>query len=280
MKDNKYIVLQPVGLLTDQIRTIISFKILADYLDVSYYVYIQNWFDYFINDNLFTSINAAEWESFRSNSFKLDENYQHILSEDVITTVSLEDIYNGKYDKISVITSKDLGKVTESLVYKIPDYNDKYEKLFNSLVLADSLYNEVASIKNTLDLTNTIGIYIHRVFDDVALKHKDEYYQTSDEYFDDKIKNAGTKKIFLVSDSQEYLDKYSSLSNVIPYLVYDMPTTLKALWILRSLKETYLNSYTSLGRYGEIKINRKKINITTNEYLINYLISKFNFINT
>lgn len=274
-----FIALQPIDYLPDRIRTIISFSILANHLNVPFYVYFPEWTSLFINDNLFTLIDEDTWNTMRSNSIRLDENYKFMLTDQVETTVSLYDIYNGKYDAISVITSKDLGKVTENLAHVISDYDNKYNAIFQQLVPIASLEKQIESTLASFDTVNIAGVYIRRANLDTN-PYKEYYLETDDTYFDNTIKTtiSQSKTIFLVSDSQDYLNKYTQEygSSIIPYMANSLETTLIATWILRNIPEVYVNSYTSLGRFGTRTINDTTATIKGKPYLINYLISKFN----
>ena len=275
----KYIALQPIDYLPDRIRSIISFSILAKHLNVQFFVHFPEWSSLFVNDNLFTLIDESTWNSMRSNSLKLDETYKFMLTDQVETSVSLYDVYNGKYDAVTVITSKDLGKVNENLTDVISDYEDKYMTLFNNLTPISILERQVEQMLSSFDSTNITGVYIRRADLDNN-PYKEFYYETSDEYFDNIINTAVTqnKSVFLVTDSQDYINKYRQEygSSIIPHLTDSFETTLVGTWILRNIPEVYVNSYTSLGRFGSDRVSDTLTTIKAKPYLINYLMSKFN----
>ena len=152
-----FILLRPINGLCNRLRTIISFKILADYLKIPLYVYWSisngfdntNWNDIFINNNIFISINSNTWNYYRNITYHLDESYDinYIL-----------DNYNN-LNGISCISSLDLKYLFVNILKLIPNYNELYLNYFNSLQLIENLNSQVIDYIDKL-LKNIMNYFI------------------------------------------------------------------------------------------------------------------------
>ena len=111
-KLKKYFILKPVNGLANRLRVLFSYKVIADYLKLPFYVYWENSSGFddtdildLISNPTFNFVDKKTWESSRLESFKIDRKISNtsefIVDEKINKNTQTSILLNNSFSKIT-----------------------------------------------------------------------------------------------------------------------------------------------------------------------------------
>jgi hypothetical protein len=221
-KLKKYFILKPVNGLANRLRVLFSYKVIADYLKLPFYVYWENSSGFddtdildLISNPTFNFVDKKTWESSRLESFKIDRKISNtsefIVDEKINKNTQTSILLNNSFSKITgEVSNLPNWSFGSALQIKIPNHKQLYKSYLRTLEVSNKIKK---SAETTLGkfTENTIGIHIRcgDAMDERNNKHN--LYQTHTdntelmEYIRTHVGN-----VFLSTDDENVLSYFKS----------------------------------------------------------------------
>ncbi|RPG63795.1 MAG: hypothetical protein CBC02_009905 [Flavobacteriaceae bacterium TMED42] len=210
---------KPVNGLANRLRVVFSYKILADFLDIPYYLYWNDGIG-FDNTNLtelivcndFRFINKATWSNCTSESFSISDNISGLHDCDNKRNTYIKQLFSKEFKKITTIASNYLpwSFGNEVISSAIPNFKQEYIQLVSSIKptkeIAQLAYKTLSKFE-----TNNIGVHIRRG-DALSEKnvnhnmHNDGVVSCVIDYL-----KENPNQFFLCTDDENVNEKFKSL---------------------------------------------------------------------
>lgn len=220
---SKYFILKPINGLANRLRVLFSYKIIADYLKLPFYVYWtnSNGFDdtqltdlisvkdlEFINEDVWNENRPVSFQIDKritgTSEFKLDSSRQ--MKSELMSTL----LMNGTFTKITAeVSNLPNWSFNDALVSKIPNHKKLYKELVRSLSVSDKVKTES---QQTLKLFDNDVLGVHLRFGDAMdfrnPKHKMHTKNNLEKIIDTCKNHSG--KVFVSTDDQEVLEMFKN----------------------------------------------------------------------
>ena len=215
--------LKPINGLANRLRVLFSYKIIADYLKLPFYVYWteSDGFDETQLTNLisvsdFKFVDESEWCEHRPVSFQIDKRitgtseFKLDSSRQTKSELMATRMMNGTFTKITAeVSNLPNWSFNDALVNKIPNHKKLYKKLVRSLSVSDKVKTES---QQTLKLFDGDVLGVHLRFGDAMdfrnPKHKLHTKDNLKKIIDTCENHSG--KVFVSTDDQEVLNMFKN----------------------------------------------------------------------
>jgi hypothetical protein len=223
MKSSKYFICRPVNGLANRLRVLFSYKIIAEYLKLPFYVYWtkSNGFDDsqladLISVSDFEFVNESEWCEHRPVSFQIDKRItgtsEFKLDSTRLTKSELMSnlLMNGTFTKITAeVSNLPNWTFNDALVSKIPNHKKLYKKMVRSLSVSNKVKTES---QQTMKLFDNVVLGVHLRFGDAMdfrnPKHKAHTKNNLNKIIDTCKNHTG--KVFVSTDDPEVLNMFKN----------------------------------------------------------------------
>lgn len=223
MESSKYFICRPINGLANRLRVLFSYKIIADYLKLPFYVYWteSNGFDdsqladlILVSD--FEFVDESEWFEHRPVSFQIDKRivgtseYKLSSSNQTKSESMATKLMSGTFTKITAeVSNLPNWSFNNALVNKIPNHKKLYKKLVRSLSVSDKVKTES---QRTMKLFDGDVLGVHLRFGDAMdfrnPKHKLHTKNNLEKIIDVCKNHIG--KVFVSTDDQEVLEMFKN----------------------------------------------------------------------
>lgn len=215
--------LKPINGLANRLRVLFSYKIIADYLKLPFYVYWtkSDGFDETqLTDLISVSdlefINEDVWNEYRPVSFQIDKRisgtseFKLDSSRQTKSELMANRMMNGTFTKITAeVSNLPNWSFNDALVSKIPNHKKLYKELVRSLSVSDKVKTES---QQTLKLFDNDVLGVHLRFGDAMdfrnPKHKMHTKNNLEKIIDTCENHSG--KVFVSTDDQEVLNMFKN----------------------------------------------------------------------
>lgn len=215
--------LKPINGLANRLRVLFSYKIIADYLKLPFYVYWtkSSGFDETqLTDLISVSdlefINEDVWNEHRPVSFQIDKRISGTSEFKLDSTKEKKSesmanlLMNKTFTKITAeVSNLPNWSFNDALVNKIPNHKKLYKKMVRSLSVSNKVKTES---QQTLKLFDNDVIGVHLRFGDAMdsenPKHKLHTKNNLEKIIDTCKNHVG--KVFVSTDDQEVLELFKN----------------------------------------------------------------------
>jgi len=276
---NEYLAVNPVNGLANRLRVIFSYKLLAEFLDVPYYVHWNSGigFDETKLDNLIVCdeldlICHATWNNLVSESFSLSDNIAGLYEGDIKSNLEIKrdhcinKIFNKSYKKITTVASNYLPwSFGEDIVSSfMPHFKKEYNNLVSEIKPTKEI-NQLAQKTLSAFQNDCIGVHIRRgdALSEKNINHKmhnDLVIETTIRYLKEK-----TNQFFLCTDDEIVNQKFHSIfgdrclsyekkfqSSKIEEKKMGQTDAMVDLFLLSSTKKILATSPSSFAKFASL----------------------------
>lgn len=220
---SKYFMLKPINGLANRLRVLFSYKIIADYLKLPFYVYWTKSIGFdetqltdLISVSDLEFINEDVWNEHRPVSFQIDKRISGTSEFKLDSTKEKKSesmanlLMNKTFTKITAeVSNLPNWSFNDALVSKIPNHKKLYKKLVRSLSVSDKVKTES---QQTLKLFDGDVLGVHLRFGDAMdfrnPKHKLHTKDNLKKIIDTCENHSG--KVFVSTDDQEVLNMFKN----------------------------------------------------------------------
>jgi hypothetical protein len=220
---SKYLMIKPINGLANRLRVLFSYKIIAEYLKLPYYVYwtkSSGFDDTPLADLISVSnidfLSGDMWSKHRPLSFQVDRR----ISETSEFKLSLIGQKKGK-SMANLLMSKSITKISaevsnlpnwsfnDALISKIPNHKKLYKNLVSSFSVSDNIKTESQKILNLYE-NNVLGVHLRfgDATDSKNLKHRMHTKNKLEKIIEVCKKHIG--QVFVSTDDQDVLEYFIS----------------------------------------------------------------------
>lgn len=215
--------LKPINGLANRLRVLFSYKIIADYLELPFYVYWteSDGFDEtqltdLISVSDFKFVDESEWCEHRPVSFQIDKRitgtseFKLDSSRQTKSESMANRMMNGTFTKITAeVSNLPNWSFNDALVSKIPNHKKLYKELVRSLSVSDKVKTES---QQTLKLFDNDVLGVHLRFGD-AMDFRNPKHKMHTKNNLEKIINVCKNhigKVFVSTDDREVLEIFKN----------------------------------------------------------------------
>jgi hypothetical protein len=225
---DRYFIVKPVNGLANRLRVLFSYKIIADYLNIPFYVYWDKSHGFddtqlcdLISVPNFNFVDKTIWEDARSVSFKIDRRIsgtsEYKVDDSLNKNAQTSTLLNNSFNKITAeVSNLPNWSFGVNLQSKIPTHMELYKTHLKTLRVSDRVKKSAEKLIEKFT-NETIGVHIR--CGDSLDKQNNKFNlftkHTDNKYFLDFLeKYKGT--IFLSTDDAEVSNYFiSKLKNKI-----------------------------------------------------------------
>ena len=215
--------LKPINGLANRLRVLFSYKIIADYLKLPFYVYWTKSIGFdetqltdLISVSDLEFINEDVWNEHRPVSFQIDKRISGTSEFKLDSTKEKKSesmanlLMNKTFTKITAeVSNLPNWSFNDALVNKIPNHKKLYKKMVRSLSVSNKVKTES---QQTLKLFDNDVIGVHLRFGDAMdsenPKHKLHTKNNLEKIIDTCKNHVG--KVFVSTDDQEVLELFKN----------------------------------------------------------------------
>ena len=221
-KLKKYFILKPVNGLANRLRVLFSYKLIADYLKLPFYVYWENSSGFddtdildLISNPTFNFVDKKTWEFSRLESFKIDRKISNtsefIVDEKINKNTQTSILLNNSFSKITgEVSNLPNWSFGSALQIKIPNHKQLYKSYLRTLEVSNKIKKSAETTLNKFT-ENTIGIHIRcgDAMDERNNKHNLYQTHTDNTELIEYIKTYNGN-VFLSTDDENVLSHFKS----------------------------------------------------------------------